>query len=309
MTGPRVLLVGASGFIGSAIETHLVAAGMPVTRLVHDDPGRPGPHRVVRGDLSDPSSLRRACAGHDVVVNAASYVGSDLARQRRVNAVGSENLARAAERAGVSRLLYVSSTSVYGGHVANGSSERVAGFAPRSTLGASRLDAERATTAIGGVVLRPNLVYGRGDRFFLAPLLAAMHALDGWIEHGSARVSAISGDALGRLVAGMVTAPAESVGGGVFHAAHPRPVAIRELAGRVLVAAGRSAPRRSFGANEALDALGLAPVDASRIAMVAVDNWFDCRRAWAAAGATPGLRIGMSAAAQNWYISQLPAVP
>jgi len=303
--GRRVLLIGSSGFLGSAIARDLEARGWPVTYFVHNSPGIPGRDEAIRGDLADLDSLRRACSGHDMVINAASYVGSDSDAQHRVNAAGGANLARAVELTGVSRLLYISSTSVYSGQVPNGSSERSSGFTPRSTLSASRLAAEKATIDVGGVVLRPHLVYGRGDTFFLPPLMKAMGAVGGWIEGGRARVSAISSDALARAAVDVAAAPPSQLKHTIFHAAHPQPVTVKELVEKALEEGGLRGPERSFGIEHARDMLVPRGVSESQIAMVAIDNWVDSRLLWETLAAPPGPQIHMPPETGSWYRSRL----
>jgi NADH dehydrogenase len=112
-----VLIVGATGMLGSEICRRLAARGDPVRALVRRTSN---PERValltrlgvelVHGDLKDSSSLREACRGVDTVVSTAS---STIARQegdsiQTVDRQGQLDLLEAAEAAGVQRFVLIS---------------------------------------------------------------------------------------------------------------------------------------------------------------------------------------------------------
>jgi dihydroflavonol-4-reductase len=113
----RVLLIGATGFLGRHVAAALCEAGYDVANMLRRKggalPESPGV-RSVEGDLEDPGSLARALAGFELVVHAAGFV-SNAARDRRrlfeVNAVGARNLLEAAAASGVRRIVFTSSTS------------------------------------------------------------------------------------------------------------------------------------------------------------------------------------------------------
>jgi uncharacterized protein YbjT (DUF2867 family) len=105
-----LLLTGASGLLGSAVLARLLAAGVPVRCLVRD-PRRLGSDRVrvqlAIGDLADPASYRNALRGVDTVVHlAGSARDQPRATIEEVDGLATWRLARAAERAGVRRLLW-----------------------------------------------------------------------------------------------------------------------------------------------------------------------------------------------------------
>src|SRR5436190_22959948 len=107
-----VLLTGATGTVGSALLSRLVAAGGPVRCLVRD-PRRLQEHRVrvqiALGDLAAPSSFRHALRGVDTVVHlAASIRDQPRASIEELNGVATLRLVRAAERSGVERFVFFS---------------------------------------------------------------------------------------------------------------------------------------------------------------------------------------------------------
>ena len=111
MTSRRVLVTGATGYIGGRLVPLLLDAGFTVRVLVRSpqkltDVPWAGQVEIVRGDLADPGSLREACADVDVLYYLVHSMGSrgDFEAAERTAA---ENVAAAAAAAGVSRIVYL----------------------------------------------------------------------------------------------------------------------------------------------------------------------------------------------------------
>lgn len=114
-----ILVVGGTGFVGSAIVRELASRGAKVAVLTRD-PGRakarfPGLDVDLRaGDVTDPDSLPRALAGAETIVGCQQFPNSPIENPRkgytfdRVDAEGTENVLRAARDAGVKRYVYLS---------------------------------------------------------------------------------------------------------------------------------------------------------------------------------------------------------
>ncbi len=107
----RILVTGASGFIGSHVVAAALRRGYEVVALVR----RPGAYRppqgahAVGGDVRDPGAMRAAVRGcHAVVHLAALYTfdASQAARMHEVNVDGTVNVLRAALGEGVDRIVY-----------------------------------------------------------------------------------------------------------------------------------------------------------------------------------------------------------
>jgi nucleoside-diphosphate-sugar epimerase len=117
----RVLVTGATGFIGGCLADRLTRDGYRVRALVRSaaDAGRLERNgaEVVQGDLRDPPSLERAAADCAHVYHVAALT-SNTSRSKSdleaTNVAGSANIATAAARAGVRRFVHVSSCGVYG---------------------------------------------------------------------------------------------------------------------------------------------------------------------------------------------------
>lgn len=108
-TAPRrVLVVGATGFLGAKIVTKLQAEpGVIIRSMSRKDAPSDAPAGVewVRGDMMDPASLDRALEGADVVVSSANgYMKESI----EIDFAGNRNLVEAAARAGVQRFVFLS---------------------------------------------------------------------------------------------------------------------------------------------------------------------------------------------------------
>jgi UDP-glucose 4-epimerase len=111
----RVVVTGSSGQLGGAVVAQLKAARAEVTGI----DARPGPSTDVVGDVRDGRAMRALLAGAAAVVHTASLHGPHVpARSKQdfieVNVAGTQTLLDAARAAGVRRVVFSSTTSVYG---------------------------------------------------------------------------------------------------------------------------------------------------------------------------------------------------
>lgn len=227
---PRVIvLAGATGFIGSAALDALARRPDVLVRALARTPGaaREGVEWVP-ADLCDPGSLRGVCEGAAALVNLASYIGRDEERCHTVNVVGGAALLAEAVRAGVRRIVHLSTAAVYGNLPHRGIEVDEVAPDPVSAASRSRLAAEAPVLAAGGTVLRPGLVLGAGDRWVVPALAELVDRVPANWDGGRALLSLIDVCELARLIDALATAPGP-LPGGIHHASHPAPVKSADL--------------------------------------------------------------------------------
>lgn len=152
----------------------------------------------------------------------------------------------------------------------------------------------------GGVVLRPNLVYGAGDRWFVPALAKLTAGLGATIDSGRARISVVSADDLGRLVAAVALHP-DVEKGSVLHAAAPEPVAIAQIHEALSAALGIPVPSRTVTVEQARAVLVPAAASEHQLALVTLDHWYDAEPAWNLAGDAPETAFSLTEAHKEWY--------
>lgn len=179
----NVLVTGAAGFVGARLIS--VLAGMPgmsVRPAVRHPVASPA---VAIGEMSPTTNWTAALAGIDVVVHLAARVhvmheaaADPLQSFLRTNTESTLHLARQAARAGVKRLVFLSSVKVNGEHTQPGHPFRtIDAPAPQDAYAISKHRAEVGLHEITGlevVVIRPPLVYGPGVKANFAALLNAV---------------------------------------------------------------------------------------------------------------------------------------
>ena len=170
LAGRRALVVGGTGFIGTRLVERLVLEARANVRVLVRDYMRAAPLarfpiEVVRGDVLDEESLARAASGCDVVFHLATGRAWLRRERKQVDVAGTENVIRAATRAGAARVVCTSSVMAYGLTPDGDLDER----APRRKSGDlyadSKREAETAALALAGkgapvTVLQPTVVYG-----------------------------------------------------------------------------------------------------------------------------------------------------
>ncbi|MFD6056162.1 NAD-dependent epimerase/dehydratase family protein [Agromyces sp. NPDC060279] len=283
--GPTIVVLGARGFAGSrAAESARRLPGWtvrPVTREL--------------ADVRDASAIGVALAGASAVVHAASHVGNDVELCRQVNVEGTANVVAAATANGA-RVVYLSTAAVSGRGPFRRLDEADAPLAPASTLSASRAAAERIVLDAGGLVVRPHLVLGAGDRW-VGPGVAALTAAAGGLVDGGAAVhSVIEAGTLGALLVELATGPRPAHS--VFHAAHREPVPVRALVAALWPE--RPAPP-SVPLARARATVAGSPGLERALALLAVDHDFAVERVLAAASAPLDRPFALPADAIEWY--------
>src|SRR5208283_331889 len=170
--GGRVLVTGATGFVGSALVRAFLAAGYPVRALVRVSSPRGNLAGLniesFEGDICDAASVAHAMAGVRYVVHAAADYrlwARDARAIERTNVEGTRTVMRAALGASVERIVYTSSVATLAqradGHAADETSPlpeiAAVGAYKRSKVAAERLvEGMIARDALPAVIVHPS---------------------------------------------------------------------------------------------------------------------------------------------------------
>jgi nucleoside-diphosphate-sugar epimerase len=169
----RVVVTGASGFVGRVVVPALRARGHDVLAL----------DRAALGDIGAIRDWSVHLSGSDAVVHLAGVAHARQTDERRLRAVNVDAalaLGKAAAAAGA-KMLQMSSVKVLGEETPRGSFDDSSPHAPQDAYARAKAEAETALRAVPGLsltVLRPPLVYGPGVK---ANFFALMRAVArGW---------------------------------------------------------------------------------------------------------------------------------
>ncbi|MGO3147742.1 MAG: NAD-dependent epimerase/dehydratase family protein [Leucobacter sp.] len=167
----KILVTGASGLLGSSVVRELLDGGHDVTTLQRRPSGTTGA-RDILGSVTDPNAVATAIAGQGAVIHLAAKVSmaGDPLEFERVNIDGTRNVLTAAQQAGVSRFVHVSSPSVAnaGNSLIGTPAEPADPASARGEYARTKGEGEllalsKDSDAFPVLVLRPHLMWGPGD--------------------------------------------------------------------------------------------------------------------------------------------------
>ena len=315
---PEVLVTGGGGFLGRALVRQLLAAGHRVrsfARGAYPDLEALGVD-VRRGDLTDATAVRRACAGCELVFHnaARAAVWGRYGVFHGPNVVGTRNVLDACRREGVGRLVFTSTASVvFGRHDICGGDESLP--YPRrqaSPYAATKAEAERLvlaadSTALRTLSLRPHLIWGPGDTQIVPRIIAQARAGKMLrVGDGSNVVDTTyidnAADAHLCAAAALLANPAAS--GRAYFISNGEPARLWMLIDRILAAAGLPPVRRSMPAPVAV-ALGAVVESAHEVLRrpgeprltrflaeeLSTSHWFDIGAAGRELGFAPRVSV------------------
>ncbi|RCS25736.1 NAD-dependent epimerase/dehydratase family protein [Phyllobacterium salinisoli] len=252
-TGPvRILVTGASGFIGRALVPHLLKAGYAV-RATSRAPDRLNSEGVETVMLpppdAPPADFEALIAGCDHVVHLAAIAHAAreqaAAAYEAANKVLAERLAEAAHRAAPGKFVFISSIRAQCGPVRDGIVRETDPATPEDDYGRAKLAAERTIASIFAgsgkfTILRPVLVYGPGVRGNMGMLIRlARTPLPLPFARLDARRSLLDREALCDAILHAMREPRTD--GGTYLVADAAPLSVAEIVVAVRMGLGRRA--------------------------------------------------------------------
>jgi nucleoside-diphosphate-sugar epimerase len=256
----RAFVTGGSGFLGRHLLTALRERGYEVRALARLDRAadsvRKSGAEPTRGSLDDEEVLRAGMDGCDLVIHLAARREDwgPLEEFLRVNVAGTEHVLAAAARAGVPRLLHLSTEAILAGKRPIVNADETFPRPPRSlglypytkSLAEQRVLAANSPT-LATVVVRPHWLWGKGDTSTLPVLAeAARRGQFVWIDGG--RFNTTTCHVL-NACEGVLLAAERGRGGEVYFITDGAPISYREFVTQLLQTQGfepgsRSLPRR-----------------------------------------------------------------
>jgi 2-alkyl-3-oxoalkanoate reductase len=303
----RILITGASGFIGGHVAEALSQRGAAVRALVRPSSDvrhlRAAGVELATGHLGDVASLARACEGMDMVIHGAAAVGSfgEWDHFYETGVLGTERLIDAAHEKGVRRFIHLSSIAVYGLKAHHGPVDEDTPFdrAPQpwnhyvreKVMAEDILWRAHADKRIQATAIRPSVVVGARDRNAV-PRLVELLRLPVTVLPGqpSFRFPAVTiEDCVSAVVRAVEN---EAAVGRAYNVSGEKAITAAEFFGHVARHAHLPAPKIYLPTAALIPAVGLLegawkllrrpnePV-ATRIAIVVsgYDYEIDCRRA------------------------------
>ncbi len=251
----RVLITGATGLLGGHLikelqlrEEEIRALVLPVENA--DNLLQQG-IEVARGDITDASALDAAVQNIDLVFHLAGMMGvwRPLADYRLVNVTGSENLYKAAQKAGVRRYVHTSSHTVYGLGYGRFLTENDPLRPDPDPYSITKAEGDRLmrrlmlSSEVETVILRPGTFFGPGDRLHFGRMAQKMKDGKGIIigrGDNALPFCYVTDVAQGFLLA----AYHENAPGNVYNISNDRPLTQQEMFDGIANAVGGTRPTR-----------------------------------------------------------------
>jgi nucleoside-diphosphate-sugar epimerase len=255
----KVLVTGASGFLGRAVAAAVASAGHDVVCFQRRPSGVAGVTDAL-GSITDPAAVAAAVDGVDAIVHLAAKVSlaGAPADFEAVNVQGTRALLEAARAAGVPRLVFVSSPSVaHSGASISGSDALPAdpaharGNYARTKAAAEVLALAADSADLRVVAVRPHLVWGPGDTQLIERIVdRARSGRLPLLGHGAALIDTTYIDNAANAIAAALER-VDAVHGNAYVITNGQPRPVAELLTGICAAAGVPAPAWSVPAGVA----------------------------------------------------------
>lgn len=315
MAAPLSLITGGSGYFGSRLRDRLVARRQAVRVFdLADADDRASDVDFVQGDIRDARRVAEAVAGCDTVYHCVAQVplAKDRALFHSVNVLGTRNLLLAALAANVRKVVYVSSSAVFGAPQCNPVTEATPP-SPGEAYGRAKLEGETLCRACGAqgldvTIIRPRTIMGHGR-------LGIFQILFEWIREGRNVPVFGCGDNVYQFVhaddlAEACLLAAARPGAAVYNCGAARFGTMRETLESLCAHARTGSRVRSVPMLPAVvlmkltSALGLSPLGPYHALMYGRSLWFDIAAARRDLGWQPRFsNAEMFAQSYDWYLA------
>jgi len=314
------VVTGGSGYFGSLLVDKLIARGYRVRVFdLLDADDRPDEVDFIAGDIRDEAAVARACVDAKVVHHNVAMV--PLAKDKdafwSVNRDGTRNLLAAAAAAGVDKVVYTSSSAIYGVPTALPVTEDTPA-SPAEAYGEAKLAGETLCREFSGQgldvsIIRPRTIMGHGR-------LGIMQILFEWIREGRNVPVFDGGDNRYQFVHADDLAEAcilagERPGSRAYNIGADEFGSMRELLEGLAAYAGTGSRVRSVPSAPAVlgmkftSAVGLSPLGAYHALMYGREMYFDTSRAKTELGWTPRYSNDeMFRDSYDWYLRNRDSV-
>ncbi len=280
---------------------------------------RPPGAEFVPADIRDAALVAKACAGCEVAYHCVAQV--PLAKDRRlfrsVNVEGTAALLRSARAAGLRKVVYVSSSAVFGAPRSNPVTEETPPF-PSEAYGRAKLEGERlcqrhAASGLDVTIIRPRTIMGHGR-------LGIFQILFEWIRTGGNVPVLGDGANVYQFVhaddlADACILAAARPGAAVYNCGADRFGSIREVLEQLCAHAGTGSRVRSVPMAPAVwgmnltSALGLSPLGPYHALMYGRSMYFDIAKARSELGWQPRFsNAEMFIESYDWYVRNREAI-
>lgn len=247
----RLFVTGGSGFIGRELLAHARARGHTTCALARSEQAQRTVAALgaepVSGDLAAVDAMARGMAGCDAVVHLAAHT-EDWGRKEdfiQATVIGTANVVEACRRAGVRRLVHVSTEAVLAGSQPLVNVDETTPYPARHAglYPWSKAEAEKVVRSSGleAMIVRPRFVWGKGDTNVLPRFIEAVHQGKlRWIEGGRYLTSTSH---VKNVCEGLLLAAERGRAGQIYFVTDGPPVEFRAFLGALLEASGVKPPQ------------------------------------------------------------------
>lgn len=198
--GKKILVTGATGFIGSLLAERLhLHEGADVRAMVHSWPKAAYISRfdveLVKADITNYEDVENAMEGCEYVFHCVGLGGPQA---MKINADGTENVVKACIKHKVKRVVYLSSVVVHGDKIIDGLTADAPFVSYGDTYADAKIEAEKRfwkltkESGIEGSVIRPTYVWGPMSEWFTVEIIKQMKENRFyWVDNGSGSCNAV----------------------------------------------------------------------------------------------------------------------